>query len=254
MPLFQCEFKSAVLDLNTAMTVVLPQRRLNAPGGKFKTLLLLHGLGGDHTSWRRRTSIERYADFYQMAVVMPAAHRSFYADMAVGFKYWTHISQEVPRLARQWFALSDQPAHNFVAGVSMGGYGAFKLALNHPDRYAAAASLSGVLDLASRTDDQGKSDRVPDLIRCFGDPPRIQGTDSDLMHAAKQLVDSGRPIPRLYACCGTADVLYDSNLRFKQFTEDLGLAVEWQMHPGQNHEWGYWDEQILRIFDWLRGK
>jgi putative tributyrin esterase len=82
-----------------------------------------------------------------LAVVMPAAQRSFYTDMVTDQRYWTFISEEVPTLARHFFPLSEDRNENYVAGLSMGGYGAFKLALSYPERYAAAASLSGTLDV-----------------------------------------------------------------------------------------------------------
>ena len=93
--------------------------------------------------------IERYADALQLAVVMPAVNRSFYSDTAYGAKYWAFVSDELPRVMQGLFPLSNKRTDTFVAGLSMRGYGAFKLALSLPDRYAAAASLSGVLDLAS---------------------------------------------------------------------------------------------------------
>ncbi len=67
--------------------------------------------------------------------------------MATGQRHWTYISEEVPAIARHFFPLSGDRNKNYVAGLSMGGYGAFKLALTYPERYAAAASLSGALDV-----------------------------------------------------------------------------------------------------------
>lgn len=93
---------------------------------KHPTLYLLHGLSDDHTIWLRRTSIERYVASMGLAVVMPAVHRSFYTDMDKGYRYWTFISEELPALARSFFPLSDKREDNFAAGLSMGGYGAFK--------------------------------------------------------------------------------------------------------------------------------
>jgi S-formylglutathione hydrolase FrmB len=156
MALLHCDFFSDVLGLSTSMTVILPQattRQIGMSGAvradAHPTLYLLHGMSDDHTIWVRRTSIERYVAPLGLAVVMPAVHRSFYTDMAHGANYWTFISEELPLLARSFFPLATSREANFVAGLSMGGYGAFKLALTYPDRFAAAASLSGVLDLVS---------------------------------------------------------------------------------------------------------
>ena len=112
----------------------------------------LHGHADDHTSWQRFTSIERYAEGLNLAVVMPAVHLSFYNDMAHGGKYWQFISEEVPAVVRDLFPLSSERKDNFVAGLSMGGYGAYKLASTYPERFAAAASLSGALDIRAVVD------------------------------------------------------------------------------------------------------
>ena len=81
-----------------------------------------------------------------LIVIMPGAERSFYADMEHGYKYWTYISEELPSIMKSFFPISDKREDTFVAGLSMGGYGAMKLAFNHPERYAAAASLSSAVD------------------------------------------------------------------------------------------------------------
>lgn len=102
-------------------------------GNLHPTLYLLHGLSDDDSIWLRRTSIERYVAQMGIAVVMPQVHRSFYTDMAAGGQYWTFISEELPALARSFFPLSAKREDNFVAGLSMGGYGALKLGLRKPE-------------------------------------------------------------------------------------------------------------------------
>src|SRR4029079_1126758 len=95
----------------------------------------------DDSIWLRRTSIERYVADLGIAVVMPQVHRSYYTDEAYGRPYWTFLSEELPRVASGFFRLSPRREDTFVAGLSMGGYGAFKWALRQPWRFAAAASL-----------------------------------------------------------------------------------------------------------------
>ena len=148
MALIDCHYFSQVLGLMSTMSVILPDPgpleasvASRTPHIRYPTLYLLHGLSDDHTVWQRRTSIERYVEGLNLAVVMPAVQRSFYTDMVTGQRYWTFISEEVPAVARHFFPLSEDRDENYVAGLSMGGYGAFKLALAHPERYAAAAIL-----------------------------------------------------------------------------------------------------------------
>ncbi|RUS47957.1 alpha/beta hydrolase family protein [Cohnella sp. AR92] len=250
MALIQCQFNSEVLGINTSMTVILPQETINQIGmkgkafaGKHPTLFLLHGFSDDDTIWSRRTSLERYAASLGIAVVMPNAHKSFYTDMEYGDPYWTFLTEELPQVARSFFPLSDDPKLNFVAGLSMGGYGAFKWALTHPDRFAAAASLSGVLDIAALKANPSNPaiGRAFDLI--FGERA-VTGSPDDLFELLGRLPRGSAELPELYQCCGTEDFLYEDNIRFRDAIRKAGYPnYRYEEGPG-DHEWGYWDAHI----------
>ena len=185
-----------------------------------------------------------------LAVVMPAVHRSFYTDMAHGANYWAFISEELPTLARSFFPLAEEREANFVAGLSMGGYGAFKLALTYPERYAAAASLSGVLDVVHSLKSTQDAARLAERQRIFGDLDAVEGSPHDLLYLARQVAHSGTAQPQLYQCCGTEDPLYANNVRARESLRSLGLALTYEDGPGA-HDWGYWDQQIQRVLAWL---
>ncbi len=253
MALIQCDFFSNALGLSTSMNVILPQRPWEGKGlrkalqnRRYPVLYLLHGLSDDHTIWLRRTSIERYVEGKGLAVVMPAVARSFYTDMKAGLAYWTFVSQELPNLVASMFPVSTRREDCFAAGLSMGGYGALKLALALPERYAAAASLSGAVDIAALVSER------PEMRREYRDifGSAIRGTDNDLFHLARKLVLQKRRRPSLFMCCGTEDFLYQHNLRFKRHMEKLGYDFYFEDGPG-THEWGLWDRNIIQVLDWL---
>jgi S-formylglutathione hydrolase FrmB len=235
------------------MTVILPQNTNNqigvnnvAKGNIFPVLYLLHGCSDDHTIWTRRTSIERYVSDLGIAVVMPNVHRSFYTDMVYGYKYWTFVSEELPKIVKSFFPVSDCREDTFVAGLSMGGYGAMKLALTHPDRFAAGASLSGVMDITKWADFSAQEYKL-----IFGDNP-VSGTDNDLFFLADKLVKNPSiPRPKIYQCCGTEDFLYQDNVKFKNYFEKLdGFDYTYEEAPGV-HSWEFWDKYIqnaLKLF------
>jgi len=254
MALIQCHFFSDVLGMNTTMTVILPeqtQNQIGMEGVKKKeyhpTLYLLHGLSDDHSIWLRRTSIERYVSTLGLAVIMPQVHRSFYTDMAYGYRYWTFISEELPKVARSFFPLSDKREDNFVAGLSMGGYGAFKWALRKPDQFIAAASLSGVMDIINIA----HIPEVPfdDYNLIFGNQ-NIKETEHDLFWLIQQVDEIDGPKPKLYQCCGTEDFLYHDNLKFRDACNKTSLDLTYEEGPGA-HDWDYWDQKIQDVLDWL---
>ena len=193
------QFYSDALGVSTSMTVLLPQPASSQIGMASvagdeppQLLYLLHGLSDDDTIWTRRTARERHVAGHDLAVVMPAVNRSFYTDEAYGAAYWQFLSEELPALVHRFFRVSDRPEDTFVAGLSMGGYGALKWALTHPDRFAAAASLSGALDVVTAVGNRTFSMDPAMLQRIFGE--QVPSEAADLFALAARM--SGR--------CGTA--------------------------------------------------
>lgn len=248
MALLTCDFFSDALQLGTSMTVVLPQQteeQIGVDGGGAAEgppplLYLLHGLSDDHTAWNRYTAVARHAEKAGLAVVMPAVARSFYTNEAHGHRYWDFVSEELPSVVHEFLRVTDDPSQTFVAGLSMGGYGALKLAFTHPERYAAAASLSGGLDLRSLLvppDPRGLLDRV------FGGSI---DDDSDLF----DLLSRASGVPPLYLGCGTEDPLLPGTQRMVDAATAAGIDVTVDLRPG-THEWSLWDAAIADVIDWL---
>ncbi|MCC7491131.1 MAG: esterase family protein [Fimbriimonadaceae bacterium] len=255
MALIHCDFFSETLGLCSSMYVILPQPTSGqigltgvAGGERHKVLWLLHGMSDDHTIWLRRTSIERYVAPLGLAVVMPAVARSYYTDMAQGGRYWTYLAEELPAICQSFFPLSTRREDNYAAGLSMGGYGAFKLALRQPERFCAAASLSGALDVCAWTD-QVVGERSAEMRRIFGDRPSLAGSDDDLFHLAAQVAAQPQP-PRLFQWCGSDDFLYQHNLKFRDHCAQIGLPLTSEEGPG-GHTWDLWDAQIQRVLQWF---
>lgn len=257
MILNEVNFFSETLGLLSSMYVLLPRRTLaemkTKRTPKYRALYLLHGHSDDHTAWQRYTSIERYAEDLNLAVVMPAVHLSFYNDMAHGGKYWQFISEEVPAFVRDIFPLSSKREDNYVAGLSMGGYGAFKMVLTHPERFVAAASLSGAVDLSEvvsvKKEDPENKAWLEEMRTVFGDLSKVPGSKHDLFTLAKR-VSKGSVKPRLYQCCGTEDDLYPQNVRFRDAARKLPLDLTYEEGPGE-HNWAYWDKMIQNVLAWM---
>ena len=220
------------------MNVILPQKvktqigmTSSGSGRKdYPVVYLLHGLSDDHTIWSRRSSIERYAAEYEVAVVMPNGERGFYTDMVEGYRYWTMLSEELPEIVCNLFPVSPRREDTFAAGLSMGGYGALKLALRRPDRYAGAVGLSSVTD-------------IRELNNIFGSASDLIPRGNDLFELAAKAVNAPET-PRILTVCGTEDFLYQDNLRFRDHMRELNFPnYEYLEAPGA-HQWSFWDLHI----------
>jgi S-formylglutathione hydrolase FrmB len=173
--------------------------------------------------------------------------------MASGPKYWTFVSEELPALMRQFFPISTAREDTFAAGLSMGGYGALRLGLARPDKFAAAASLSGALDYVKRLREAGREGSRfsrAEWVGLAGAEFKGEGTSSDLFATAQRVAADKAPRPKLYICCGTEDALLEDNRGFHQHLDTIHYEHTYEESPG-THEWGYWDAQIRKVLDWL---
>ena len=249
MAFLQFHFFSEALGMQTEAYVIIPQRQTSGQigidgesrDGKYKCLYLLHGLSDDHTIWMRRTSIERYASKYGICVVMPCAHRSFYCNTSYGAKYYDFVANELPRLVCEFFNVSSKREDNYIAGLSMGGYGALKIALRECDRFSAGVGLSSVTDLK----DSWKTEIMETI---FGKGATIPDEDDLFYLADAKANDKNRP--RLFMAVGTEDGLYPENVRFRDKLEELGYDLSYTEAPG-NHNWEFWDEHIQGALEWI---
>lgn len=255
MALINLDFFSEALGMQSEVLVVIPQQRSlgeigianNANGSKFKVLYLLHGLSDDQTIWMRRTSIERYASYYGICVVMPNGHRSFYTDMKYGQDYYKYITKELPlRIGEFLNNVSDRREDTYIAGLSMGGYGALKAALREPQQYAAAAGLSAVVDIAAFCKERSEL-----FTAIFGEKQEVPEEDDLIKLANAHKNDEVKP--DIYIGIGKQDGLYDQNQPFRKILTDNGYNLTYRESDGV-HCWEFWDEYIQYVLQWMFGK
>ncbi|MCE5259472.1 MAG: esterase family protein [Chloroflexi bacterium] len=254
MALFRITHEPQTVKMDIPLDIILPDPGAmgDAPVRRRKVLYLLHGLSDDSSAWQRYTSIETVARTYGLVVVMPSAGRSFYADMPNGQAYFSYVTEELPRYLADVFDLAPAREDTLIAGNSMGGYGAFKAALLHPELYAAAASLSGVLSLAFINlypDDT----RKPEFEMLFGDLSKLAGSTHDPLTWLKNGALHPQKLPSLYACCGTQDDLLPLNRLFQEQCAQLGIPLDYYEAEAK-HDWFFWDSAIRRFLKDVLGE
>ena len=247
MPFMQFIYRSDALNKQVTVNVILPVK----PDKEYKTLYLLHGLGDDQNAWTRKSSIERYAEEYGIAVVMPNVDRSWYTDTAYGMNYFTFVAKELPMVCRSYFKnMSDKREDNFIAGLSMGGYGAVKIALLCPESFAGCAALSATLDIIVR-------DKLHPLnykkgifgyeIESYED---IRGTDHDLFALTERRSKEGMPFPKMFLWCGESDPNFEPYSRYVELLDSLGIKYTYSPSEG-DHSWKWWDLHIQDALKYL---
>jgi putative tributyrin esterase len=244
MALIRLDHFSESIKVNLPLDIILPDpgQMDGIPVRDRKVLYLLHGLGDDGSAWQRYTSIETAAEEYGLVVVMPSAGRSFYSDQRNGQLYFTYLMEELPQYLSDVFNITPGRENTLIAGNSMGGYGAFKAAFLHPERFYAAASFSGALSLeilSVRPNDARKNE----FSYVFGDLSQLKGSENDpatwLMRAAK----NPTALPHLYLSCGRQDDLYGLNVQVRDACLRFGIPLEYYEEDAA-HEWAFWDSEI----------
>lgn len=235
--------------MHTSANIMVPDEMDNR---KLKVLYLLHGLSDNCSNWMRQTNIERYAREYNMAVIMPEVQRSFYTDMKHGIKYFSYVTKELPQFVHSMFNLPLSRDKTYVAGLSMGGYGALKCAMTYPSRYAACAAFSSCCDMQYNIDEKLVwSTTDEELMGVFGFDLKI-GKENDLFALAEKCARAKQQ-PAFYISCGTLDILLHQNHELRDHMRSLGLDVtyeEWE----DDHTWRFWDASLQRAFACLFGE
>ena len=266
MALMEVHYSSFAMGTNITLNVFVP-----TPGsseaitdmnqsGKYDyehglpVLYLLHGAYGDAFSWIRYSNIDRYAQDRGIVVVMASAENSFYQDLKYGRKYYTFFTEELPTFIQNVFPVSKDRDKTFVAGFSMGGYGAWYLGLRRPDLFSKAASMSGAIDIAALGANRGDNDPFcweNSFYDVLGEDGSLNlaGSKYDPFALYDKAVADGYK-PKLYMACGKDDFLYQSNLHVKKVMEDKGADLTYAEGEGA-HDWEFWDRYIQDILDWL---
>lgn len=252
MAFFKIEYNSKVLGMERQVNVIYPDASeltaAEVDDNDIPVLYLLHGMGGNENSWQKRTNIERLLRHTNLIVVMPSTDLGWYTNTASGLPYYDAIAIELPRVLKRFFPnMTNKREKTFIAGLSMGGYGAYKIALS-TDKFSHAASFSGAL--AMGMDGQDPAAVVGESVAYW------QGVFGDLsknvarQHALFTLAESSDKKTKFYAWCGYEDFLYQANEFAIKELKALGLDITYCNDRGK-HEWYYWNQQLESLLEWL---
>ena len=258
------KFYSYYLGMESSAQVILPDERpymvQDHGDKKYPVLYLLHGQFDDDTAYIRKSLIETYVQNKDLIVVMPNVHRSFYTNCKEGHEYYNFIEKELPVIIGNFFHASRKREDQFIAGLSMGGYGALKIALNAPEKYAACASMSGAIDpIEANTNKEAEAYPVPDMaeniFRVFGSREEFKNSENDLCFQLRELDKKEGSKPRFFISCGDKDFLLQQNKEFVRiFKEELKtMDCVFKQMPG-SHNWEYWNKALLDVLDFFNFK
>ena len=243
-------FHSAALDRGMKYRLLFPC--LYEQGSeRFPVLYLLHGLHGDYLDWDTRTHLERYAERYELLIVMPDADDSWYTNSATDAKdkFEDYIAKDLVSEIDGKFRTLRSRHGRAIAGLSMGGYGALKIALRYHDDFAFAGSLSGALNAPQDLGDKRPEFR-DQLLKVFGPPGNAARADNNVLSLLKSV--GTNDLPYFYLACGSADDHLPVNRDFAAQLSSRGAAYEYHETAG-GHAWDYWDRSLQDLLKAVAG-
>ena len=260
MAISEVNFISKCLMRTVTFNAIIPVDKFgpqaeNAEQKPLKTLYLLHGIFGNYTDWVNGTRIQAWAEANDLAVIMPSGENRFYLDdEKSGELYGEFIGKELVEFTRKLFPLSDKREDTFIAGLSMGGYGAIRNGLKYAENFGCVIGLSAAL-VHDTWKDADNSAPIFTFRRnyyeaIFGEDDKVKGSDKDPKALLLKLKEEGRPVPKMYLCCGTEDGLVTANRDFRDFLNENGVDLTYVEGPGK-HDWVFWDTYIKKVLDWL---
>lgn len=260
MAIIEVNFISKCLMRTVTFNAIIPVDKFgpqaeNAEQKPLKTLYLLHGIFGNYTDWVNGTRIQAWAEANDLAVIMPSGENRFYLDdEKSGELYGEFIGKELVEFTRKLFPFSDKREDTFIAGLSMGGYGAIRNGLKYAENFGCVIGLSAAL-VHDTWKDADNSAPIFTFRRSyyeaiFGEYDKVKGSDKDPKALLLKLKEEGRPVPKMYLCCGTEDGLVTANRDFRDFLNENGVDLTYVEGPGK-HDWVFWDTYIKKVLDWL---
>lgn len=262
MALIHIDLFSKSLMRTVPITAIVPVDNVRYEGGPvrpadqpYKTLYLLNGIYGNNMDWVCATDIMMMAQERNLVVIMPAGENHFYVDCAsTGEGYGRFVGEELVEQTRRMFHLSRKKEDTFIAGLSMGGYGAIRTGLKWSDTFGYAAGLSCAfvqeLILASDNSSSDYTQRRCYYESVFGDLDKLIGSDMDCEALYLHNKAEGKNIPELYLACGSEDFLIEPNREFRDFLHSQNAQFTWEEGPGA-HDFVFWNEYIKHVLSWL---
>lgn len=226
--------------------VVLPNSY--AAGQRLPVLYLLHGFSDSFDAWLTKTPdkqlVNRLADAYNLIIVCPdGGFGSWYLDSPATkeFQYETFIIKELIPFVDKKYQTIPTKAGRLISGLSMGGHGALYLAGRNPDKFIAAGSIAGALDI-SQLAVNAQGEPKDWMIKLLGDPAQYaeRHKSSAVLYMTDKLKASGL---KLIIDCGTSDFLYESNKAFHQKMLTENVPHEYTERPGE-HNWDYFSNSL----------
>jgi len=239
--------------------VLLPPSYRASPGRSYPVLYFLHDVFGDRDvlfregAAARVTRAMRQGEIPEFLIVCPEGKRSWFSDARDGRRlYETLLARDLPREVERKYRVLGGAANRAITGISMGGYGAVKTALKHPELYGSVSSLSGaVMPLNWEQVERLFLLARWQIHRVFGDSADDNTlAENDIWRIVQSRERWDLPFD-IFLLAGTQDKygLDHVAIQLADVMNRHGIRAYAKTEPG-THDWSYWSRAFLEIARW----
>ena len=253
-------YYSESLNRNAEVNILLPEqygfgsRQKGHPIEKdFPVLYLLHGYNSDKDTWSYLSQLPFFARELPLCIVMPSAYNSWYGPgVLTDMNYTNFLSNELPKVMKSLFNISNKREDTFIGGLSMGGFGSILMSLKYPEKYSYCFSFSGVLDMDLFYEDNNFKKGININRDIFlGDRDDLIKNDIDIDVLLERNIKENKELPKYYIACGDDDPVLEYNRSFKNKLENNNIDFKYKEAPG-GHDWNFWNKEIQEVLKELK--
>lgn len=240
-------FHSAALSRDIQYRIILP---LNIrPDEKLPTVYVLHGGGGGFRDWSNYSDVARYAES-GLILVMPEGGSSYYTNAVdpPQDRYADYITQDLIADVERRFPVASGRVNRAIVGLSMGGFGAVKIALRHPDLFAFVGGLSSAIDVPRRSFSIKRLHQSRHYDSIFGPNGSTTRKENDPFILARSA--NPETAPYFFLTCGEQEGLLPSNREFAALLAQRHFHYEFHTMHGA-HDWNQWNAWLPVLFSSL---
>ena len=237
-------FHSASLNRDMQYRAVWPASATS--GQRLPVVYLLHGGGGGFRDWTNDSDVARFAES-GLLLVMPEGGSSYYTNAVdpPQDRYEDYIVNDLIADAENRFPVAVGRSKRAIIGVSMGGFGAVKLALHHPDLFIFAGGMSSAIDVPRRAFSFKRLQQSRHYNSIFGSAGSQTRHDNDPFALARTA--NPETAPYFFLTCGEQEGLLPANREFAAVLAQRHFRHEFHTVPG-GHDWNQWNGWLPSLF------
>ena len=254
MSYFSFEYKSFARMKGVTIRGYIPDAfTMGTDQNPLKTVYFLPGFSSDSLEIASFLRLRRQCELKNIAVVIVDGENRFYIDHPEKYQsYSTFIGKEVVETTRRILPLSQKREDTFIAGISMGGYGALYNGMKYRDTFSKVVALSPAISAYQIMEEHPEAGFLPvQLADLFGEKEAFLKSEWNLENLYSEA--NRENAPEILICCGEQDrLVYPQGMEFAQKIKEAGFSAGYIGGNG-DHETDYWEKMLDPMFSFLAG-